>query len=239
MNIRKLLQNAAALAGYRIVARHRDPQTALNAIVSDGLDTVVDVGANTGQTCIEWLRASERTKVYAFEPMPATLERLRRNTEAWSDRIKVYGVAASDHSGTQVFEVHADHTSSSSLNKRTSESARLLPFTNRVEYIEVSVDRLDAVLEAELSAGLGKTLLKLDVQGHELSVMVGAKALLAATHYVLVEVNLLPLYEGQPTFTDLASHLAQAGFRFLGVSEQFHLENGRPVFLDAIFERCR
>jgi FkbM family methyltransferase len=72
---------------------------------------------------------------------------------------------------------------------------------------EVDTVRLDDVAE---TAGLD--LLKIDIQGAELMVLENAVARLAGTLVVHTEVEFLPMYVGQPLFSDVDQFLRRQGF---------------------------
>jgi FkbM family methyltransferase len=74
---------------------------------------------------------------------------------------------------------------------------------------EVQTIRLDDVPETA-----GAELLKLDIQGAELMALRHAEARLATTLVVQAEVEFLELYEGQPLFAEVESHLRARGFLF-------------------------
>lgn len=54
---------------------------------------------------------------------------------------------------------------------------------------------------------------------------------------VVLEVCVDPLYEGLADFHGLAQLLHEAGFRYAGNLDQAYGEEGRVVYLDAMFVR--
>ena len=76
---------------------------------------------------------------------------------------------------------------------------------------EVSTVRLDDIEE------LGDIdFLKLDAQGGELDVLIGADRVLDDTLVIFTEVEFVEMYKGQPLFGDIDRHLRNKGFRFNG-----------------------
>lgn len=74
--------------------------------------------------------------------------------------------------------------------------------------VEVDTVRLDDV-------GLsGCDLLKLDVQGYELEILRHGTGVLAGTLVAQIEVEFLPMYEGQPLFSEVESFLRGQGLWF-------------------------
>lgn len=89
-------------------------------------------------------------------------------------------------------------------------------------------------------------LLKLDVQGGELDVLLGAGALLDGTVAVVTEVEFVPLYEGQPLFADVDTLLRARGFEFVGFNDfginayeagRFGTIPGCMTWADAVYVR--
>lgn len=74
---------------------------------------------------------------------------------------------------------------------------------------EIQTVRLDDVPETA-----GADLLKLDIQGAELMVLQHAEARLRDAVVVQAEVEFLPLYRGQPLFSDVERYLRSQGFIF-------------------------
>jgi FkbM family methyltransferase len=235
--IKNTVQNYAARLGYRIVPRNRDAQTLLRYAESFPISAVVDVGANVGLTCLHWLQTFPSAHVHAIEALERFRPDLEKTAAAFPGRMSIWPFAATDHAGELKFRVHEDHPSSSSLLASTDESHELLPFTKNNNEIAVQAVRIDDLF-ANAGIDLGKNiLLKLDVQGAELSVLRGCEAFLSQVDCVLCEVNLRLLYEGQAELVDIIAHLRRFGLEFSGVAEQYHAEDGRAIYLDAVFLR--
>jgi FkbM family methyltransferase len=79
---------------------------------------------------------------------------------------------------------------------------------------KVQTTRLDDIKEI-----VGIDFLKMDIQGGELSALMGGQDLIQNTLVIQVEVEFLELYKGQPMFADVDSYLRSQGF-------QFHCFNG-------------
>ncbi len=149
----------------------------LSACIQPG-ETFIDVGANVG---FYSLTIAERVggsgKVVAFEPGPRTVERLRGHVArnpSLASRIDVRQVAVSDASGTCVLHDYGAGDSG-------KLSGRKLGATSPVAEVEVR----QATLDAELSA-LTPSLIKVDVEGLEPEVLLGARELLRGAQPVVV-----------------------------------------------------
>ena len=137
---------------------------------SNGADklVVVDAGANIGFfTMRQMLRFGKNLKLIAFEPDPATYERLAKNVNRMRQRtasdIQLVNSALDTHVGEAKFV--RDVSVESHVVEAGSEGD--------APSITVQLTTLDTVVEQQ---GLEKIdLLKIDVEGHELKVLAGAR----------------------------------------------------------------
>jgi hypothetical protein len=93
--------------------------------------------------------------------------------------------------------------------------------------------RLDSVFDQEID------ILKLDLQGYELEALRGATTLLPRVKTITVEVEFVPLYNGQPLFGDVDVCLRQAGFRLLNLYELWTQPDGQLTAGDAVYLNTR
>jgi FkbM family methyltransferase len=138
-------------------------------------DQVADVGANVGYlTSLAAVRAGRDGQVLAFEPHPTVYEILERNVARWRERgaaanVELRRAALSDRKGEGELVAGPHFESNMGLAALASEDDPAAGSRS----ISVSLARLD---ESVGSERLG--LLKIDVEGHEASVLRGAERLL-------------------------------------------------------------
>jgi FkbM family methyltransferase len=168
----------------------------------DGLDGVIDVGANTGQFAFMVSRVLPGVPVHAFEPDPVVFAQLEATCARFGIRGTRHNVALADADGTRLFHRQADSVNSS-----------LLPRTDARETgaFEVPTRRLDRLLPVPIDAS--RLLLKIDVQGAELDVLLGATGVLDRVHCVVVEVSFVRSYAGGADALTVARWLHDHGFR--------------------------
>jgi FkbM family methyltransferase len=138
-------------------------------------ETAVDIGANSGfYTALFADRVGPRGRVHAFEANPALVDRLARmiTLNGFQGRVRLNPVAVSDRTGTARLYLsdHLDTTGMSSLVRKTylEESAR----------IDVATTTLDDYARKRQVGPIG--LLKMDIEGAEISALRGMEALLRA-----------------------------------------------------------
>lgn len=166
----------------------------LDAWVRRG-DWVIDVGANVGNYSARLSQlVGPEGHVFAFEPISETFELLTANMMRQPLRnITLFNAAVSDGIGLSGMEVprQADGLENRYMAKLTETADA--PF----RVLRLSVDALE--LPHRVS------LVKIDVEGHELSAVRGMRSLLARDHPVLV-------VEGRDA--EVASFLQALGYAF-------------------------
>jgi len=194
--------------------------------------TVIDVGANVGQFAKVVRAAMPTTQIYSFEPIPKDFEILK-NKFIGDGKFKAINKAVGNTEGTVTFEVN-DFSPTSSILPTTQLQKDFYPITGEVQKIEVPITTLDQFSsELELK---GLILLKIDVQGFEDKVVLGAQSFLTKVAVVYVECSFKEFYQGQPLFNEIYQLMLSNGFEFRGVGDQLNAgANGEPTQVDAIF----
>jgi FkbM family methyltransferase len=123
--------------------------------------SALDVGANEGAVLESIVRLAPNGRHIAFEPIPQLHEHLVKRFPT----VDVRRAALSDAAGTATFAQVIGAPAYSGLRERSD----LPPNASDVQRIEVSTERLDDVL----ADGPVPRLIKIDVEGAELSVMQG------------------------------------------------------------------
>lgn len=169
---------------------------------------VVDIGANPidGRPPYAPLMDGGGTEIVGFEPNPAALAKL----EAAKGPHETYLPHAVGDGGRHMLNICASSGMTSLLepNPAVLGCFHLFPQWGRVvERVAVDTVRLDDVPE---TAGLA--LLKIDIQGGELSVFQHGRERLRDALVIHTEVEFLPMYVGQPLFSDVDLFLREQGF---------------------------
>ena len=139
-------------------------------------DLFVDIGANVGVYTILACAVKGATGI-CCEPVPETYGRLVENLRAndLSERVEALNIGLADKDGALVFTSGENTT-----NHVVAENER------STASVSVKVAPLDSVLQ-----GRAPSVLKIDVEGFETTVLAGASATLgsATLHSVIMELN--------------------------------------------------
>lgn len=177
------------------------------------VDCVFDVGANRGQYASS-LRRDARFKgtILSFEPNPQIHGELARRASS-DPRWHVFNTALSDFDGTADFNIMAADQFSS-LEKPVAGQDAIFADRNKVTAtVETQCRRLDTLLpELRAAHSFARPFLKMDTQGHDLSVCEGAGAALAQIVGVQTELGVRPIYEGGTHYRAMIDWLEARGF---------------------------
>ena len=105
--------------------------------------------------------------------------------------------------------------------------------TLEIDRRRIEVKRLD-----DFGPFNGSILLKLDVEGFELSVLRGAPETLARTEVIISEVSILQRHSDDVSFGTFVSYVESLGFSLIDFPQLTPLKrNGALVYVDAAFAR--
>lgn len=195
--------------------------------------TILDVGAAVGEYSKAARLVFPEAHVYLFEPIPQSCEELRR-ISLNDNHLTVFEMALSTRNEKSCFH-HNKFSFSSSLLPMTERHTIEFPFTRNEKFIHVECRRLDSLSEIRLTR---PALMKIDVQGAELQVLIGAESLLPEFAAVTLEVNFEKFYENQADISDIFTLMKRNGLRyFLQQDVVFSLLTGKPLSCDILFFR--
>lgn len=192
------------------------------------VQTIVDVGAHTGQSAIRFRVAFPKARIISIEPIRATFEELQRRTASMN--VECNNIAFGRTAAVATMYLTPGSTTSSLLMPTEEEC---------LGTEEVQVQTLDRFVSHN---GIDTIdLLKIDAEGFDLEVLHGAQATLEAgrVRFVIVEVGFHPGDDRHPLFDDVRSLLGQYNFKVFGIYGQSLEWTGEPAmrFANAVF--CR
>lgn len=198
----------------------------------DGL--IFDVGANTGRAARLFSRIFPGRPICSFEP---GLEAFQELTAA-SDlpHVKKFNLALSDTDGDATLNLFQGSQLNSLLPQAAAgerHDRELIPKGTT----SIKTMRLDTFCEQQ---GISKIeILKLDTQGFELHVLRGAERLLSsgAIKLIYLEIHFVPLYQGQPTASDIFNVIDKFGYGLVGYYDASRNPDGSIKCCDLLFTK--
>lgn len=198
---------------------------------------IFDVGANKGQFGTQLRDAGYSGRIVSFEPLSSARETL----VAVSGRDPLWEVASQAAIGSEdreAVEINvAANSESSSILKMLRSHATAAPESIYVDSESVPLRRLDALGQSYLRPD-SNLFIKIDTQGYEDQVLLGAPDLLSRSVGIQMELSTVPLYEGQRLYDEMLRDLRSLGFELWGLSPTFvDPASGRLLQFDGTFFR--
>lgn len=207
---------------------------------------IVDIGANPldGTPPYEVMLRSGDADIVGFEPNPEALAEL--NTKKGPTETYLPYAVGDGRRHTLHFCQAPGMTSLLEPDPRMLDLFHGFPDWGKV----VSTEDLDTVRLDDIDETAGVDMIKIDIQGGELSALSSALSRLMTTLVIQTEVEFLPLYKGQPLFSEVEMFLRGRGFmihRFyptvsrvvkpLVIENSIYSSFSQLVWADAIFMR--
>lgn len=208
--------------GDRILASAADSQAqrlmedSIVNLLGPGADLLhVDVGACQGVWTHQMARAFPQSRFLLIEPNPTTFRELRRTVRS-GDRVINAAISTTNNQTIEFFQT-VDPKGSSVLKPiRSGDHAWLEIESNYA----VQTRRLDSIFEELAISEIG--VLKVDTQGHDLSVLQSAGDFLRpdSIRLVLAEINFRDWYHGQESWWQLVNLLESRGYGVAQIHER-------------------
>jgi len=170
---------------------------------------ILDVGAHIGDTVKLYRNYFPGYKIFCFEPFPESCDYMKRRFINDSN-INVIETAL----GIKDETIPLYLSSFSNLNSLQRPNERAWGFDKK-QTIDVKTITLDQFYKESDFKHID--ILKLDVQGSELDVLIGSKTLLEKSliSLIYIEWQVVPLYENHTTYFKIADYLVIFGYEFI------------------------
>jgi FkbM family methyltransferase len=217
--------------------KYRVAASVEHASVLDGLPgirTVVDIGANVGQFALTARNSFPDSRIIAFEPLDGAA-RTWRSVFADDPHTTLIESAVGPLAGETVIHL-SGRADSSSLLAITEKQDEIFPGTAGIGIRTIRVTRLcDSLKRDEIQT---PALLKVDVQGYELQVLLGCEDLLDRFDWIYIECSFMELYAGQAFADQVIDWLRLRRFSLVGVYNMtYDNVTGLAVQGDFLFNR--
>lgn len=196
-----------------------------HSMPADTVRTVLDVGANVGDTTHSYLAAFPRAHIWSFEPVTSTFDALK-NRYRHEPRVTPVQAALGRTEAILPMQIVGDSLANALVEKRSPggayEDVRVVSGDRFLH--EHHLDRVD--------------FLKVDTEGHDLDILVGLTASLRshAIRYLQVEAGMNPYNLRHVSLERFTHFLEPLGYYLFYIYNQAH-EYGHTILrrCDAVF----
>jgi FkbM family methyltransferase len=236
---RKILKTLLSSCGYSLVNIHvvGTLHMTVKAYVDTETPIIFDVGAHYGESVTDYRCMFPHSTIYSFEPDSQSFSSLKQNTTGLKD-IYCFQQALSNNSGRAELYIN----SSSATNS-------LLPISDTATALWGESVRTSSTTEKVTTATLDSfclyqnidriNVLKIDVQGAEMSVLKGATDMFSREKIdvVICEIITSPTYTGQNTLKEYLEFAENSGLVLVDILNPVR-KKSRLLQIDAVFVRA-
>ena len=207
----------------------------LKVINFHNINVVLDVGASWGGYAKTLRRFGYTNKIISFEPISTSHQKLiinSSNDNNWHVHKKI--IVSNKDLKKQIINVSNDFDNSSLLNltKLHTDNHKDAMYTHKEE---IECDSLDNLIDF-YSLNEKNLMVKIDVQGSEMDVLMSGIKNIAKFKLVQIELSLQPLYEGQILYKEIIDFMNNNNFSVWSIFPGYKKKSiGQLYQFDVIF----
>jgi len=197
------------------------------------VDTLLDVGANSGQYAGLMRELGYKGTIHSFEPTSNAFK-LLSNKSKKDKNWHIHQLAIGSNAGEIEINISENSFSSSILEieKMHVQSAPQSRYINKETVPIETIDNLFSVI----TKGGKSIYIKIDTQGYESEVLKGAENNLHKIQCIQLEMSLVKLYKKEWLFEEILSYMKKKYFEIYTIEPEFYDTNtGQLLQIDDIF----
>lgn len=170
---------------------------------------ILEAGAHIGRDTIKFAKIWPNGKIYSFEPVPELFERLKENTQNYSN-VNTFNLALSNNIGkVQCYISSGRSTALSSLK----EPIKDVGLNSQTDFSKSEVDSMPLDKWAQNENIKNLDLIWLDAQGCELEILKSGEKILEKSKILYIEGSLMQRYVGENLINDTINWLEDRNFK--------------------------
>jgi len=239
--MKQFIKKIINLFGYKVMkVKSTDPTQLDNLtkiLITKSEPIIFDVGANKGQSIIRYKKLFQSPIIHSFEPNIDEINILKQKYHNNKD-LYLNNVAVGDKKGNMEFNINTISGHSSFKNllpntnwiKKSNNTINMDDKNYTTKKINAKIITLDDYVNAKNISNID--ILKIDTQGFEDKVLLGAQKLLKENRIKLIQLELIfsEIYENPLQIYDVEKTLIPNNYKLFGISQ-----NG-SLISDNIFE---
>lgn len=202
----------------------------INYFKLDRKNLIVDVGGFDGETSKMFALSLSEATILSFEPIKSNYDKILNNVNEIKN-IQVYNFGLGSYQKNAIINKTANISSSSLVTVESEIENEFFSEKLKVtDKEEITIKTLDEVV----GSNQWVNILKIDVQGYEMEVLLGAEQTLNKTNIILVEMQNHNFYKGAPQYNEIDAFLLSKGFILFDILPALRKE-GKLYEWDAIY----
>lgn len=199
--------------------------------------TFIDIGANRGlfYENLKSVYKNSQLTAMLIEPIPECIKVLK-GCYGNDRNVKIFQAALSDTIEKRDFHINSYDVTSSLLKIKNNIKILEGINTNESHSLELTTSKLDNLVRDCDLYNQKINLIKIDVQGNENKVLLGAKDTISHTEYIWIEVSFKELYDDSCLFQDIYSLLMASNFILVEICDGFRSPQNELLQADCLFK---
>ena len=223
------------LFGYRISSANnkniKDFDQTMKKIFKSKKLSIIDIGANVGQSIERFEKLFINCKIYSIEPSKKAFDKLYKD-HSNKKNVSLFNFAIGDTRKNQIFFDYENNVLSSfnRLNKKNISN-------NKYTKNKVKVLTLDEFCRTKKFSKIN--ILKIDTQGNETNVLKGGIKSLNKGLFDVIELEVIlgEYYEKFTNFFSLEEFLIKNNYRLLAIDRRLNFFNDKRMYCNALYIR--
>lgn len=184
---------------------------------------IIDIGANTGEFALLTRAAFPLAKIISFEPQPLAYNKLKKVMRE-DLNFSSFPIALGEKDGNVIMNI-SKFSPSSSLIAKPADSYEQ----------EIEMKKLDSF--SDLIETNDTTIIKMDVEGYEYSVLKGGEAFIKKADWLYIESRTTDVIGCK--FSEIYDFLISRGWEYHGAYDSEYSKQGKLIYFDALFKNER
>ena len=225
-------------------AKKYNREIIISETIKKKIPVIFDVGSHFGESYKLFKKIFPKSKIYCFEPDPDSFQILKKKFPKIPN---FYNLAISNKVGKFNFYKNSiSHTNSLNKINLNSKDSVMLKNRKKNKHSEFydSINRKISVPTVTIDFFLKEKnlkkidLLKIDVQGAEEKVLLGAKSSLKIVENIMIEISFFDFYENSTNFLDIEKILISSGFKLFSILDiSQNPMNGRTDWVEILYKK--
>ena len=200
------------------------------------INKIFDIGASTGMYGLEMRKLKFEGEIFSFEPLESSYKKLVINSK--KDKMwNTYNFAIGDYNKDSIINISGNYDSSSIL-PMLPRHVKGAPDSKYIGEQKIKICTLDSIFDSFYKKN-DNVYVKVDTQGFENEVLMGAKNSLKLIKGMQIEMSLKPLYKGGLLYLEIIKKMNENHFELIGMENGFSdHKTGELLQVDGIFYKA-
>ena len=176
---------------------------------NNNIQLFIDVGANFGQSALGIIEWGYTNEIISIEPVKECHDYLIKKSTKYNNWKILERMAVGDKDGEAEINV-SKATDLSSILKPTELLKNSFDTVESHHKEKIPIRRLDTLFNIQDIPD--STFIKIDTQGYDYNVLLGAEKIISKVKGIQIEASLLPLYQNEKNYYDILTFLKDLGF---------------------------